>query len=277
MVFMAHGLAVGMFMCAAYLASLTLWRARRSIFRLPIQFVAAFLGVILLLCKSTGALIYAIALTPVWVLMRARAKVQIAGLLTVLVMSYPALRILGAFPTDTLVQAASSLSVQRAASLEFRFDNEDQLVNKARERLWFGWGGFGRALIYDDQIGKRLSVTDGHWIILFGQRGLGGFIPAFALLLTPVMVARRRFRRVRSGRDRAMLAGLALIVAVYSVDLLPNGLFSNIPYFLAGALWSLSRTLSRRGPRTVVAPPPAPADGQSVASTKHTAVNTPTT
>jgi hypothetical protein len=45
-----------------------------------------------------------------------------------------------------------------------------------------------------------------------------------------------------------MLASLSLIVAVTAIDLIPNGIFSNYPFFLSGALLSLSR--ARSDPRS---------------------------
>ena len=235
MVFMRHGLALAMFLLTATLFAAALARSRTPLLSMPAGPVAGVLGLILLLCKSLGALVYALALLPVLVVARARLQTRLAVLLAVLVVAYPVLRITDVFPTDTLVDAAARLNQQRADSLAFRFYNEDQLVEKALERNVFGWGSFGRNRIYNDW-GSDVSVTDGHWIIALGGGGAVGFIGTFGLLLAPVFMARRRLSEVPFGRDRLLIGALAVVVAVNVVDLLPNALYSGFTLLLAGAL-----------------------------------------
>ena len=144
-------------------------------------------------------------------------------------------------PTEGLVEQAMSISPERAQSLEFRFDNEELLLEKARERLWFGWGGHGRRSVYDDELGKEVAVADGHWIIVLGGRGIIGFLEAFGLLVLPIFFARRRFRKLTDETEKKAFAGFTLIVAICAFDLLPNGLFSNYIYLLAGALMGMAQ------------------------------------
>ena len=44
------------------------------------------------------------------------------------------------------------------------------LAAKAMRRPVFGWGGWGRSRVHDEW-GTDLSITDGLWIIQFGQLG----------------------------------------------------------------------------------------------------------
>jgi hypothetical protein len=88
-------------------------------------------------------------------------------------------------------------------------------------------------------------VTDGYWIIVLCGGGLLRLVCAFGLLLYPVMRAARVLRRVREPGDRFLLAGLAVALACYVFDLLPNGMGNPIPLFLAGALARLNLELSR--------------------------------
>jgi hypothetical protein len=44
--------------------------------------------------------------------------------------------------------------------------------------------------------------------------------------------------------DQRLVASVSLILAVTALDLLPNSLFSNYPFFLSGALLSVSRALA---------------------------------
>jgi hypothetical protein len=118
--------------------------------------------------------------------------------------------------------------------MEFRFSNENLLLAHARERIWFGWGN-GRNRVYDEA-GEDISVTDGYWIIVLGIAGAAGFVAAFGSLLWPVIWARHRLGDRGDEPDRTHLAGLALIVALTAVDLIPNGGGSAIPYLVAGVL-----------------------------------------
>jgi hypothetical protein len=120
--------------------------------------------------------------------------------------------------------------------------NEDILLAKARERLLFGWGSYGRNMIYDDG-GKVISVTDGAWIVALGGQGIVGYVGMFGTLLIPVFLARKRLRAIRDAQDRMLVSGVAFTLAVVSVDLIPNGLFSNYPYLVAGALMGVTREL----------------------------------
>ncbi len=49
------------------------------------------------------------------------------------------------------MQFAGRLDAERAQSVQTRLENEDELVRKAMERKVFGWGGFGRAEIRDEE------------------------------------------------------------------------------------------------------------------------------
>ena len=61
-------------------------------------------------------------------------------------------------------------------SLEFRFYHEGLLLEHAKDKILFGWGGWGRSTFYN-------SVTDGTWIIILGSSGILGFLAYFGLAL----------------------------------------------------------------------------------------------
>jgi hypothetical protein len=109
---------------------------------------------------------------------------------------------------------------------------------------YFGWGGYNRNRHFDPVTGEDLSVTDGDWAIQIGSRGLVGFVAVYGLLTVPVVLTWRRIKRVKKRQDRQRLAALALITSLLVVDLLPNGLFHCLPFFLSGALFGLLQGLS---------------------------------
>ncbi len=119
----------------------------------------------LVLCKSVGALILATVFAPVILLLGARTQILVAAVLAGIVLVYPMTRSSGLFPVDTVRSTLSSVvSSGRMASLDFRFRNEDALLEHANDRPLFGWGGWGRNMVYDEK-GRNASVTDGKWVI----------------------------------------------------------------------------------------------------------------
>jgi hypothetical protein len=80
-----------------------------------------------------------------------------------------------------------------------------------------------------------------------------GFIGSFGLLLWPILMALTRTSKVVDPRARKVVDVMALIVALHALDLVPNGLFTQMPFFLAGALAGLSQGIGgprqRPGPR----------------------------
>ncbi len=240
MVFMNGGLALAMFVLSAAIAAVAMWKAG---IRIELPFlprvgagpVSAYLTVLIVIVKSTGAILYAVVALPLVAFFR-KPGVRLAVVLCVLVISFPLLRATQIFPTDAIVEAAEGLSEERALSLWFRFFNEDQLLERASERRWFGWSSYGRYRVYDPVTGEDLSVTDGAWMIDLGSRGIWGFLCLYGMIVYPVFLAARRFKTIPAGPDRWLVAALALIVALNATDLLPNGLFSYLPYYFAGVL-----------------------------------------
>ncbi len=249
MVFMKSGLAISLFVMVTAVASAALARARVRVFRIPAVWVSGYLSVILVLCKSVAAMGYALFAIPLVAFSKAHVQTRIAVVLATLVFAYPLLRAYDYFPTQVLVEGSRAIDAERARSLEFRFENENQLLNKATQRPLFGWGGFRRARVFDEEWGGDESITDGYWIIIIGNRGFAGFFAIFGLLLIPIFVASNRMRRIPRRRDRLMLSGLTLIAAMSAVDLLPNGMFTNFVVFVSGCLAGTARGMSARSAR----------------------------
>jgi hypothetical protein len=251
MAFMGHGLVAAFFAMTTTVASAAFWRARVRIVRfLPPAAVTAYLSVVLILCKSGAALVYGMVLIPItrWTKPRFQMRIAIAFVLVALL--YPVLRSLDIFPANTIVEISRAIDDARADSLKYRFDQEARLLEKASQRILFGWGRYGRTRVYALLAGggeaADLSVTDGRWTITLGQFGLVGFLAEFGLLSISVFRAASALRFTESFRDSVFLSALALIMAISIIDLLPNATLSPWTWLLAGSLLGRSEMILAR-------------------------------
>lgn len=257
-VFMVSGLAVAMFLVVAVVGAAGLARARSRILQAPALLVTVYLAAFLVLTKSVAAIFWGLPLAGAVLLVRARWLAALAVALSILVITFPALRMADLFPWESLVANAEVYDETRASSLRGRFENENAMLENVRERPWLGWGGYGRHWVYDEATGESRTVPDGFWIIQLGSRGIVGFVTAFGLYVIPVFAAGWRLRRVQGRKEQLLLAALMLIVAIRALDQLPNGLWTSFPIFLAGGLDNLARTLTRAQPRRHAPPARTP-------------------
>jgi hypothetical protein len=241
-VFMGHGLLVAFFMMTTAVAAAALWRMQYRIRRLPPAGITAYLSTIVILCKGGGSIVYGATLVPLVRFGQPRLQLRLALVLVIIALLYPMLRTTDLFPTNSLVEAAGLISVDRAGSLKYRFDHDQELLERASQRFLFGWGRWGRSRIYNEY-GTDISVSDGRWIIILGQFGLCGFLAEFGLLAFSVFRAASAFKLTKSKTDQIALAALALIVAVNVIDLLPNAWLAPWTWLLAGALLGRAESL----------------------------------
>lgn len=253
-VFMTHGLPVALFMAWSVLAAVALTKARRPLPGVPSPMVAAYLWGFLVACKSLGSLLFGTLGSLVLLVAPPRLIARIALVGAIVVLAYPACRNFQLFPVEQVISVTRSLSEDRAQSLAFRLDMEELLTARAAERPWFGWGGWGRGLVYDPKSGRTVSVTDGAWVIAIGSRGIVGFAVNFGFLVWPLVALRRRLQGVHVPAERAMLCGLAMMVLIGVLDLIPNGLFMHLIVFFSGALHGASRGIASAATDAAAAP-----------------------
>lgn len=247
-VFLQSGLWLALFLAMALLAGAALARTQP---KNSFKWVAAtaWLLIVLALCRSLGALAIALLFLPVVALMPARAQLLLAAAVAAIAIAYPALRGAQLVPVDTVLSISESLSAERAQSFEFRLRNEDQLLAHANEKPLSGWGGWGRARLYDST-GKDISVTDGTWIITIGTAGWLGYVGQFGLLTLPIFLLTLR------GLTRQVSlvpASLCLILAANLIDLIPNATLTPITWLVAGAIMGSASV--REAAPTKPAPP----------------------
>lgn len=233
-VFLSHGLALGIFLCMAVLGACALWRQamRDQVQSTPWLAAALWLALTLLMSLNLGATALALLVAPLILFTPIKFQVHVAALVACIVLLYPMLRGAGLVPIDAIYSVAQSVSEDRAASLLYRLDNEDALLTRANEKPLAGWGSWGRNRIYDPETGRDLSVTDGLWVITIGQFGWFGYFAQFGLLAIPLIM----LASLRTSCLTHEATGLSALSAVALIDLIPNATISPVTWIVIGAI-----------------------------------------
>ncbi|RBI82689.1 hypothetical protein DRV85_18365 [Rhodosalinus halophilus] len=238
-VFLQHALWAAFLTMSAAVAAVGLvkYEPRRSLRALWLL-SSIWLLVMLVLSKSYAPLLYGLLIVPMVLLMSTRMQLTVAAVVALLAVSYPMLKGAQMIPTETILAAAERIGPDRANSLEFRFDNEAVLQERAQEKPLFGWGSWGRNHVFDDS-GRQLTISDGRWIITLGVYGWVGFLAEFWLIALPIlMIWREAFR---TGAPVSPYAGpLALLLAINLVDMIPNATLTPLTWLIAGTLWGMA-------------------------------------
>ncbi len=235
MVFIGNGLLVAFFAMTSTVAATALSRARIRITHFASGNVTtAYLGVILLFGRTVSALLYAFLAVPLVRWASPRFQLFVACVLVSIALIYPMLRLDDMVPTTSLVRAANVVSADRAASLQFQFDQEKMLLDRALRRPWFGWGRYGRNRIYNED-GTDISIIDGYWVDLAGSFGLVDFVAVFGLLAFVVFRASMALKFLTSMEEQICFAALGLLIAINDINLLPNTSLTAWTWLLVGA------------------------------------------
>lgn len=250
-VFMGHGLWVAFFTAVAVIAATVFWKLKIKASRFSSTNVTYYLLLVLLLCKSVASIIYGYG---TFLLIKAasfKAQLKIARILVLIALLYPNMSIMNVFPHQTLMNWTESMSAERAESLGFRFKNEHMLLDHARQRLFFGWGGWGRNRVHNEETGDDTTITDGRWIITFGTFGWVGFIAEFGLMALPVFRSASVFKWVKTQQEMAFLSAHALLIGFVMIDQLPNASLAPWLWLLVGALLGRTEEISNTANKQV--------------------------
>lgn len=258
MIFLETGLYVAMFIGCMALAAFSAMRTASGKARKRYLGIGIGIYVTLILSNSLGALMITTALLPVVLFLSLRAQLLAAGLLAAMVLTYPMLRGADLIPTQRVLTLVERINPDRVGSLAFRLGNEDILMDRANQRPLFGWGGWNRGRIFNED-GKDISVTDGRWVIIFGQGGWVRYLAEYGLLTVPILLL--AFRRRGKGLEPAAV-GLALVLAANLADSIPNGGIHTVTWLLAGALmgrvdWGWVDAAAPAAGQAAAVPPPA--------------------
>ncbi|MBN2760643.1 MAG: hypothetical protein JXQ79_09095 [Rhodobacteraceae bacterium] len=235
-VFMPHGLWVAFFAMMCFASALLHARQASPAERTRAVIIAVWLGMMLVLCRSVGPLALTLVLAPLIIFFGPKMQLRVASLMALTALAYPLLRGSGIVPADAMVRFVAGISEDRAESLGYRFTNEDLLLERAADKPLFGWGAWGRNLVYDPETGEAITISDGQWIITIGQAGWLGYIATFGLLCVPIFAVWWRYRQMPNADIPKIVGLLALLLGANLVDLLPNATLIPFTWLLAGAL-----------------------------------------
>lgn len=263
-----NGLEFGMWMSVCLLAAYWMWRSG-VLTRLagwPMgRFLLPTLAVVTLFCRSTGALALLIfGVAGLWTSARFKTRLPMLLLISTPLL-YVGVRSTNVWDyTGFITFLRSEFDDDRGQSLGFRWQNEDMLVAKALQKPVFGWGGWGRARVYNEKQ-EDISYTDGLWVILLGNTGAFGFGSFLTAWLLPCYIFAWRYKPKEWGEPIAAAQATVVCISVlYMIDCLLNA-FPNAVY--VAALGGLVSTLQlgrdetiRADHQTGAAPPVPPQD-----------------
>ena len=239
-VYMQHGLMVAMWMVSASFIGIWFHYARvlpEKILFVPTKLFLPALLVTTVLMKSSGALaLFILGLTALFSAQKTRVPILIIIMLLI-PPTYMITRTSGIWSGRNLSDwVARKFSEDRAQSLQFRFDNEYLLIDKAKEGTFFGWGGWGRSRVYDDD-GRDITITDGLWIIALGTRGPYG---TFFLSLSVVLPMLLLLFKIPAGKwnkpEYAAASVFATLLTLYMIDNLLNAMVNPIFMLFNGGI-----------------------------------------
>lgn len=243
MVFIGHGLALAFWFSTAVIAAGVLFKNKiRTIFTSPLA-TLCYLIIILFLCKTWSAIGYVIFGLLFTFKLKPSKQVKWSLIIAALVILYPVAKVADVFPDREIISMISQYNAERAQSLQFRFQNEDAMLEHAMKKPIFGWGDWGRNRIYSKEDGRDLSIIDGRWIGELGVNGWLGFLLSYAIILLPLYYAQKAVHYIKEPKDQAYFASLAVILAIGIVDSIPNTGMGPMHLFFAGILLAQSEHL----------------------------------
>lgn len=234
-VFLGHGLLVAFFAFTACVCAFAWMKTNPKLWSVPSKYVFIALILGLIACKTLAVIFYLLFGLFVLVFVPASKRYILMLMMALIVLFYPALREMATPQLQWFANHVEEVKPERAASFIFRLNNEENLLEKAQERAWFGWGSWGRNHIYNDA-GQMISVTDGVWIIVFGQRGWVGYLGFMGLLVLPFWLNWRLGKAGRQGDQELCTTALLAVLLCNIIDFIPNSSLSHLTLLLAGAL-----------------------------------------
>jgi hypothetical protein len=260
--FLSHGLALGMWLVATALTAtclwwsgavsrMTLWPWRRTV---PMFVPALALTMAAVLARSTGAIGIGLAGLAALLQLRLSRVPVLLVLLLALSPLYIAARTWGWSAAEVTTWVGSNVAEERANSFLYRVNQENRLIKKVQGQPLLGYGdtGLARKVEKEKRDDDPEAVTDSLWIICLSCYGYLGLIACWTAMLLPVA----RFLWLYPARwwDQAGVASaaaVALVLLSWVLDNLSNAMINPVFILCAGALAGMPvpRVATRQVPR----------------------------
>lgn len=244
MIFMDHGLMTAMWMMLSSLLGTWLYMTKalpKTILSVPSPILLGILVLTFFMYQSMAAIAFFLVTITILVVGTKGNNALLVIVLLILPHLYIFTRATGYWDgTNVSNYIEKNISPARAQSLQFRFDNETILINKAMQADGpFGWGGYGRARVYDED-GKDVSVTDGLWVIALGNQGTYGLFWLVLCVQLPTMLLFMKIKPKEWGSEGfAAPAAMAIFIGVTMIDNLLNAMVNPLYQVFAGGIIGL--------------------------------------
>lgn len=244
-VFMENALSSAGFMVVAVIMAAGFAASRSAVTWRGVRRAHLLTAIALLMTRVTSSNIYGVVMGSALRLLKARRAALLGLVVAAMVCIYPAMRLAEVFPDEKLVEMAREhINEERAISFGGRFEEEDFVFTGLGDRLWFGWGMFDR-IPGAATFGRGEFGLDSFLVIRVGLTGIAGTELIMLLMMIPVWIAWRRMSSIESSESQYLLAALMLCIAARMLDFLMNGLFNTLPFFLAGALYGIAKSIGQ--------------------------------
>jgi hypothetical protein len=265
MVFMQHGLMVGMWMITASLIGVWFWLsgALKRVWGFPVLWLLFPLIGTTVMCKSTGATaLLCIGVGVLFMIYWTRLSIS-AWALFAIPLVYMAVQTTYHWDGEPLVGLFREfVDADRAHSLQQRLDKEKLFVAHARERIVFGWGGWGRMNPpnpnSDPNYASRYSLmgVDAMWCHAIGSKGVFGLtVYALALFAPCYRLTVKCPPRYWLTASFAPVGVLAVVLGLFMIDNLLNAMINPIYLLAAGGIAGTSFATARKPVHKAVARP----------------------
>jgi tetratricopeptide (TPR) repeat protein len=240
-VFFSTAIEFGLWMNCVTLLAWWHWRTGQLKRLLGFSGGAVFGAILIttIACRATSAMaLNLLGFGALWYSWRTKTK-RLMWVLLLIGPLYYTVRMTNVWSGAHAVELSRVLvNAERAQSLEYRLEMEDLYIVKVKQRLLLGWGGWGRNNVYDSQLNYRcVTVLDGRWVGALGNFGLLGLASMTAALLLPTMLLVKRYPVTQWDQPSVVSAtGFALILNVYVLDGLINGMLNLLYVIAAGGL-----------------------------------------
>jgi len=248
-----HGIEVGTWLATGGIIGIwfSMTGTRRHLFGVSLKSQTAVLLVVNLISRSLGSIALLTGSCFVAVVTRTtRTRLALLAL-AIATPTYLALRITNVWSPVVVIELVDQfIDSERAESFSARVFQEEELGNKARRKIFFGWGGHNRFRVFDDA-GEQTTAVDPLWLITFGKYGLFGIVGLYGMLCLPaILVTLRTPARYLLHPKMAGVVALMLAMAIATGDSLQNAFFSPLMMVAAGVLSTTAVSLRSWLPRS---------------------------